>query len=483
MKLIDFYKRVAHSLSLHVSKDNYIQVEINGNKSMLTDNGIPLVLPTKEHIDSSVDKDDNGDLKLVKLPYNPLNEDVIKGDSISLKKTKTIIERKIAHSFAAVGELLLTLTDDPKLQKGTDLELNKFLSSLNNAEVGKIKALVDDKSIDLWGKIYSRSLEIDPSNGFTKMYLKKKGRYEGEVYNRLAVMSFPIYEQLIEATRDTPIFGITLRKKDIGVFKIIHEYVFKDMDENQTITIGSKDPESPGFVALFKLYIKVANRLNKILKSLEFVNKELVHEATFRIDLTLKELDNLNVYKSELVLLPSELELNRQKAVAASSVMQQQAIPANTNTNQSIIQQQAMANPQQQVMVNPQQQPMQQPVQQQAMVNPQQQQPVQQQSNETNSASIVHKLLYGNTQQPQVIPQYGTVQPPQPMMQQPVMQQPMMQQPMAQQPMMQQPMYGVPQQGSIGAMQQNMGINPPMQQQQYNTQQPMQGYQPPVYGR
>ena len=478
MKLIDFYKRVVHSLGLHVSKDNYIQVEINGNKSMLTDNGIPLVLPTKEHIDSSVDKDENGDLKLVKLPYNPLNEDVIKGDSISLKKTKTIIERKIAHSFAAVGELLLTLTEDPKLQKDTDLELNKFLSSLNNAEVGKIKALVDDKSIDLWGKIYSRSLEIDPSNGFTKMYLKKKGRYGGEIYNRLAVMSLPIYEQLVEATRDTPIFGITLRKKDIGVFKIIHEYVFKDMDENQTITIGSKDPESPGFVALFKLYIKVANRLNKILKSLEFVNKELVHEATFRVDLTLKELDNLDVYKSELVLLPSELELNRQKAVAASSVMQQQAIPANTNTNQSIIQQQAMANPQQQVMVNPQQQVManpQQPVQQQMVQQPMQQpvqQPVQQ-TNETNSASIVHKLLYGNTQQPQVIPQYGAVQPPQPMMQQP----------MVQQPMVQQPMYGVPQQGSIGAMQQNMGINPPVQQQQYGIQQPIQGYQPPVYGR
>ena len=480
MKLIDFYKRVVHSLGLFVSKDNYIQVEINGNKSMLTDNGIPLVLPTKEHIDSSVDKDENGDLKLVKLPYNPLNEDVLKGDSISLKKTKTIIERKIAHSFAAVGELLLTLTEDPKLQKNTDLELNKFLSSLNNAEVGKIKSLVDSKSIDLWGKIYSRSLEIDPSNGFTKIYLKKKGRYGGEVYNRLAVMSLPIYEQLIEATRDTPIFGITLRKKDIGVFKIIHEYVFKDMDENHTITIGSKDPESPGFVALFKLYIKVANRLNKILKSLAFVNKELVHEATFKIDVTLKELDNLNVYKSELVLLPSELELNRQKAVAASSVMQQQAIPANTNTNQSIIQQQAMANPQQQTM----QQPMaQQPVQQQPVQQQPVQQPAQQQTNESNTASIVHKMLYGNAQQPQVLPQYGVVQPQQPMMQQPMMQQPMMQQPMMQQPM-QQPMYGVPQQGSIGAMQQNMGINPPMQQQQYGTQQqPMPGYRPPVYGR
>ena len=49
---------------------------------------------------------------------------------------------------------------------------------------------------------------------------------------------------------------------------------------------------------------------------------------------------------------------------------------------------------------------------------------------------------------------------------------------------MQQPAYGIPPQGSIGAMQQNMGIQPPMQQPMYGQPQQMPyGYQPPIYGR
>ena len=233
MDLIEFYRKVATSLGLIVSDDDFLQVKLGKSKTTLTADGKMMTLPTKYHIDSAVDIDDEGNPIISKIMYNPLNEDVIKRDSLSLTKTKDMVERRLALSFAAIGELLLTLASNTTLQKKTPMELNKFLMSLNSADNANIKSVVDPKSVDLWAKIYSKAYEVDPGKSFTKLYLKKGGTYQGVKYNRLAVCSLPIYEMLSTADRDTPIFDIKLRNKDIKVFKLIHEFVFDTMDENE----------------------------------------------------------------------------------------------------------------------------------------------------------------------------------------------------------------------------------------------------------
>ena len=450
MGLIDFYKRVAESLGIHVSKDDYLEVDMGGKYTPLTMNGKPMVLPTPEQIDTSIEIDDSGTPSVTKILYNPLNEDVIKGDSSSLKKTKDIVERMLGHSFAAVGDLLLKLSAEPKLQKKTDMELNKFLVTLSSATTGKTKAMVDDKSITLWSKIYQKSLEIDPSKGFTRVYLKKLGKLDGVKYNRLAVLGLPIYEDLLGADRDTPIFGITLRTKDIGVYKLLHEYVYGGLlDNNNTVQIGSNDPEAPGFISLFKLYIKVANRMNKILKSLKFIDQEYAKKAMLNIGLTLKELENIHVYKPELLTIPSEIEMNRKTTQPKTQIISGiNPIQPNTVTQ--------TVTPQ---MVNQQ---------------PQQQQVVQQPKDETPTSSVIHKVLYGQGGQPQQMVQNPMLQPQQPM----VMQQPTQQPMVIQQPMVMQNNVNP---NSLAGMQQSMNIQQPMYQQPYQqTQQPYQGYQQQV---
>jgi len=465
MKLMDFYKKVLHSLGLEVSQDDFVQINLGGKPTMFTVNGKPMVLPTKEHIDTSIEPDGNGNIMVTKVLFNPLNEDVIKGDSTSLKKVKDIAEKKLAHTFAAVGELLLTLASNPKLQKKTDMELNKFLIELNNVYDGKAKDKVDDKSVDTWSKMYAKSLKEPASKSFLKLYLKKNGRYDGNRYNRLAVASFPFYEMLLEADKTTPVYGYKLRIKDLAVYKLIYTYVFNMMDENHSVVVGSNDNESPGFIALFKLYIKLGTRMNKILKSLTSVNRELVKEATLPIEVTDKDLEKLSIFKSELFTIPSELELNRQKA-PKQQTQQQEVVQQQPTTYVPGMQQQA-------------------PVQQQA-------QPV---VNESDTASTVHKILYGGakqqvqqsvppTYQQPMAPAYAQPAPPQNarpvginQIQQPIAgyQQPQYGQPMQQytQPM---PQYPQPMQQYAQPIQQQsrpVGIN--------QVQQPIPGYQPPVY--
>jgi len=319
MGLIDFYKRTLESIGLTVTEDGYVKLKVGTQDMMFTISGNPLVLPTKEHIDTSLEPNESGKLVLTKVLYNPLNEDVLKGDTTSLRKTKDIVNGKLAHTFAAVGELLLTLASNPKLQKKTDMELNNFLVTLSSVHNANRKEVVGDKSVDLWSKLYAKSLETESSKGFLKLFLKKNGRHKGVKHNRLAVISFPFKTMLEEATRDTPLYGNTkLRNKDIEVFKLIYDYVFGTLVDGETITVGSDDTTSPGFISLMNMYIKVGNRLNKILKSLKFINSELVLESTLPIKLTHKELSELYIYNQELSTIPSELEMNRQKTQVAT---------------------------------------------------------------------------------------------------------------------------------------------------------------------
>jgi len=372
--LIDFYKSTLTSLGLSVTKDNYVKIDVgNGKLVTLTTSGKPLVLPTKDHIDTAVDMDEEtGKLVTTKILYNPLNEDVIKGDSTALKKTKDIVETRLSHSFAGVCELLLTLASNKKLQTKTPMEINKFLASLSSADNPGIKQIVDSKTIDLWGKIYAKTLDPTVKTKLLKLYLKKSGSYDGTKYNRLAVMTLPLLADIQTADRDTGVLDVKLRNKDIKVFELLYTYIFKDMDDHHTLSIGSNDPESPGFIALFKTYLTIGNRLNHISKSLKDINPELYDSVHLNLQVTLKELDMLNNYARELAVIPSELELNRQKNA-----------PVNVN----------------QTLVNAMQQPVPQvqqiPVQQQAAPLEQPQQP---------ELTTAQKILYGNNVP--IIPSY-----------------------------------------------------------------------------
>jgi len=469
--LIEFYKATLASLGLSVTDDNYVKIDVgNGKLVTLTTSGKPLVLPTKEHIDSAVDMDeDSGKLVTTKILYNPLNEDVIKGDSTALKKTKDIVETRLAHSFAGVCELLLTLASNKKLQTKTTMEINKFLSSLSAAQNPGIKQIVDDKTIDLWGKIYAKTLDHTTKTKLLKLYLKKSGKYDGTKFNRLAVLTLPLLEEIQSADKDTGVLDIKLRNKDIKVFELLYTYIFKDIDEHNTLNIGSNDPESPGFISLFKIYLTIGNRLNSISKSLKGVNAELYDSVHLNLKVTLNELDQLNNYARELAVIPSELELNRQRSAPVSS-------------NQTLAN--AMNQPAVQPPVHVAQQP------QQVVQQPELQQPQQ------PELSLAQKILYGNnipivpSYDPQLLAQQAQVNYNQ-------MQQPQQVRPAGvnniplQQP--QQPMYGQPQQPGqpmYPQMQPQQPMYPQMQPQGqpvYAQQpgQPMYAQQPgqPMYGQ
>lgn len=340
--LIEFYKRAVENVGLHVPENNYIYSNAGDNKVIVTCDGLPMVLPTQEHINSAFEKDPDSasGFRLTKVIYNPLNEDVIKGDTASLKKTKVFVERRLGHIVASLGEMLLLLANNEQLQRKTNTEVNKFLGSIIMAQNQGIKQIVDDKTIEKWAAIYKATL--NSPNGMFTIFLKKSGVDKGVKYNRLCTLRSDVYTALIKAKKDEAVYGVKLRNKDLVVFRLLFEYIVEGLsseeaegDKVPTISIGCNDTTSPAFVGLYTLYTTIVSKTNRILNNIKHVSNETYDSAYVKDLITLEELHNLSIYHQELANIPNEHDISRQAHIQSKigAMTLPEDVPSSVNTN------------------------------------------------------------------------------------------------------------------------------------------------------
>lgn len=308
MKLTDFYTNVVKTLGLHV-EEGYIYTSDSEDRILVVDTGTPVVIPTKEHLNSLVDKESN---EIIKIPFNPLQEDVLgKGESVSAKKVKLGIKLRLTHSIMAVSKLLLTLASDESKQKKTKHELNKFLASLSEAVSGRnVKHEVDPNSIKNWLKLCEGSYKQD-GHEIIKIFSTKAGTIGDDKYNRVITIHSPLLDILSdeETDKNTEINGITLRPKDIGVFKLMLKFILSELDDDNVLRIGNNDEHRPIFIGMMQLYIILATRINKLAKMLTYVDSVDSEEAIIGMYIELEDLKHLNKFNATVKTIPSDKAL------------------------------------------------------------------------------------------------------------------------------------------------------------------------------
>lgn len=374
MSIIEYYTNVLNSLGMIVSEDGYIYTPCGDDKELIMCNGKPLVLPTKEHLDSIYTKDEDGNYVISKLLFNPLNEDVVKGDSESFKKIKDMVEFKLGHLIFSAGDVLLTLASDKKLQGKTNLTINKFLTTLSGVTKQGVKAIVDDKSLESWVTIYKNA--ISKQDKAIKIFVKKKGVIDGVNYIRVATLSSNIYEALTSAEEGTSIYGVKLRKKDAQVYIAVFEYLLEGIEEEGIVTYGSNNTEAPAFLALFGLYLTIMDKVNKVFMHLKHVDKKTCELYEIEDLMSDTALNDIEQFKGELLTIPNETDLSRSVTKTNRTTMAEVSMPkqstssaypkepVNMNTGTS----NASSDPLMKALYgNVQQQPMAQPMQQQAI--------------------------------------------------------------------------------------------------------------------
>ncbi len=334
MDINEIYTRVAKSLDV-VIEDDYLRVKDGDKLVNLTANGKPMVLPTKKNIATMLDENDDGEIIKVKQLFNPLDETVIKGDSATLSKLKKLVEIRLANRVTVVGSLLLTIAENEKHQAKTSMLVNQFLIRLNEAKNPGMTKVVDDKTADKWIRMYDQSFGSSDTK-FLTVYTKKGGKLGTTKYNRVATLKFPVYEELCKLGKSGKINGVSLRNKDIKVFKMLFEYLVEGVNERGVVAKGSNDKESPGFISLFSLYLKAMGKIQEVLGDISGVDQEWEDSGVVELCVDISELSELSVYKRELAKIPREGDVIKSRLSNTRPTITNPGIPDTITNNNNI---------------------------------------------------------------------------------------------------------------------------------------------------
>lgn len=299
MFLEDFYKFALTSVGYTLDEDNFVVKKTADGQTRETHNKKQIMLYDGATRLTSADE---------VIIFNPLEEDSIKGINPSMVKYKAIIDKRLSFSFNQTLELLATLAANIDLQKKASLELNRFMSELNKLRRPNMKEIVDESFVKLLKNINEQSYTKSSNNGSVFIKTDKGKVIDGEKYNKSGVVSFPIYEDLKENPKE--IYDIEFkRNKDVNIYFSLVEFVVGVTDDDKLdidkYTVGSNSMTSPAFIIIYKLYSKMAKRLNSLLKSLEFIDSEKTNKAIMKLTLTIEDLAEIDTFAGELKMIPN----------------------------------------------------------------------------------------------------------------------------------------------------------------------------------
>lgn len=324
-KLNSFYKELCAAYSIKVSEEGYLM--LTDTLPYVIDNKT-LVLPTKDNLDNVISKDASGKLTVTKIIFNPLGENPIKGDTVSLKEVKKWTSLNIGSGIEGAGKLLLLLASSKDAQKKTTMMTNEFLAKINEANNANIKEIVDNKSIESWDKIW------DKINGNAIFVASKKlGVVNGTKYTRLGSLSVSLYDSLCNEGVDS-VADVKLRRKDIIVFKTILEFLLPELVEKKVIYAGTNDTESPALISILLLMDIAMDVVVKVGKELSALHMETYDNLIPKWDIKRDDilLCGMN-YKSQVGIVPGELDFVKEKSkeinVVENNKVLSTTLPAN----------------------------------------------------------------------------------------------------------------------------------------------------------
>lgn len=249
MDLVQWYKAILESVGL--------QIDENGNTSMMlgeqafpcTVNEKRLVLPLPELLRSGAGWDQ-------RVAFHPLSENVVRaGESPVLKKFRALANHRLTEVISTLMTELMEIAADPSRHAQLTPRQSEFLSHVKDADAKTLKGLI---------KVLESVSTTGPRR-IVSTYLKKGGKLRGQSYSRVAVVSFPIVEEIdLEAKT---IFNVTLdRKKDVQTIVALFNYIIPNAHDLEEYSYGSNSRVAPYFHALCHAYINVAKRLNTVTR-------------------------------------------------------------------------------------------------------------------------------------------------------------------------------------------------------------------------
>jgi hypothetical protein len=204
------------------------------------------------------------------VPFHPLSENSLRGESEIIKFLTKTIRFRIAFVGAQLAQTLMDIAADPEHQKALTTKQADYLKSVPGA---------NEKTAKVMAKLLTEQFD-----NLVSIYLKRDGKYAGHDYPRVAVVTFPIWEEM--TSKGTKICGVeTGSNKSKQSIAAIFDYVFQ-ASQPEVWNSGSSDNAARYLHALLSSYVKIASHLNGLLYH---YRKHVEHVDLLRCDLTWDE--------------------------------------------------------------------------------------------------------------------------------------------------------------------------------------------------
>lgn len=220
--------------------------------------------------------------------FHPLREYIDRGESEVVKKLRTFISLRINIALFALMSGLVSVAASPRKHQQLTPEQREMILGLPDLKPDSVEALI---------KVFGKLMETS-TTPFVSIFLKKAGKYKGQIHARVGVTNL-VFREKLEAA------GLkTLRKADAEAFPAILEYIFQGyVDDAEAYNSFSDSKDFPWFDCLLKTSYVITSRINEVIDLFAEHLPEEVLEVRFHHD-WVETLDNIGTLSKEISLIP-----------------------------------------------------------------------------------------------------------------------------------------------------------------------------------
>lgn len=286
MELVAFYTKLWELTGKVVNEEGYLRsVDKSGEgktKPIIID-GKQIVMPTNEQL-RMTDWEN-------RVVFHPLWEDVQKGESPLLGYFRSELQLTLSHEFANLFLDLVTLAGDTVKHPSLTEEQLEFLRVFKRIDGA-------DTMVTMFKRFQSILEKLNNTDrSLVKIYIKRLGLYKGQSYKAVAVVTFPLYDELCRADteKDKRIWGVECAAKYRDTLKELYEYVFPNIAVAESYNYGSTDELAPKLNSVMMAFHNVASRLATVADVFEghvtLSNKALLNQEIIEVCRNLRSME------------------------------------------------------------------------------------------------------------------------------------------------------------------------------------------------
>ena len=196
-----------------------------------------------------------------RIGFHPLLQNLTGGESRVMEKFR---DRMNGYSDFMFGMLLRDIAG-LALKGG---QLHQDLSPAQAAYLGPFKE-ADEKFYQLVEGLLTTKRVSKKNHEFIRFQVIKGRVWQGQKRKQVAVMHFPLYEQLPADGKGTTLLNFKLRQKDVRMLREMYEFLFDRIREEHAYEVGSDStigPSIESLMAVYGMYTEVQNHAVSILE-------------------------------------------------------------------------------------------------------------------------------------------------------------------------------------------------------------------------